>query len=316
MAVNTYSGREVIAVNGVLGCGECDRYAEPGRWIIECLEDIALNKVKRIENPLMFKPLCVEYGIYGVHFMDKIFGAEVYFTDGQWYSKRLNIPVGSLEFPDIESNDTWLLVKQAHRAFLDAGQGLALYGLPTVASPLVSAVNLFGEEILVTLLCSPNDAVHDLGVIAEVQKYIHRYFIDNTPPELLQPVISWNRTQAPGRGQICGCTNQLISSELYARHIAPLDDAVLGVYKKSGMMHLCGSHTQHIEAFQGMKNLSAVQINDRAARDLKIYYDELREDQIIYLNPCDSMSVDMAMEITGGRRLVIADNIDKAEYII
>jgi hypothetical protein len=55
-----------------------------------------------------------------------------------------------------------------------------------------------------------------------------------------------------------------------------------------------------------MKTLRAFQINDRAAHDLESYFISLREDQIIYLNPCCGMSVEMALEITKGERLVIA----------
>jgi hypothetical protein len=72
------------------------------------------------------------------------------------------------------------------------------------------------------------------------------------------------------------------------------------------MVHLCGSHLQHLESFREMKELRAFQINDRAAHDLEDYYKGLREDQIIYLNPCDGMTVEKAVKITGGHRLVIA----------
>jgi hypothetical protein len=78
------------------------------------------------------------------------------------------------------------------------------------------------------------------------------------------------------------------------------------------MIHLCGSHAQHIPVWREMKSLRAVQLNDRAAEELERYFFELREDQIIYLNPCKGMTVEQAMEITGGHRLVIVDNIEKA----
>ena len=45
----------------------------------------------------------------------------------------------------------------------------------------------------------------------------------------------------------------------------PLDDALLGDYPDSGMIHLCGSHGQHIQSFRDMRHLHAVQLNDRAA---------------------------------------------------
>lgn len=41
---------------------------------------------------------------------------------------------------------------------------------------------------------------------------------------------------------------------------------------------------------------------------LKIWYNELRKDQIIYLNPCKEMTINNAIDITGGNRLVIIAN--------
>jgi hypothetical protein len=96
---------------------------------------------------------------------------------------------------------------------------------------------------------------------------------------------------------------------MYKEFIAPLDEALLGVYPNGGMMHLCGAHTHLIPAFKNMPNLRAVQVNDKAAGDLRYYFEGLREDQIIYLNPCEEMPVKEALEITNGKRLVIADNI-------
>ena len=87
--------------------------------------------------------------------------------------------------------------------------------------------------------------------------------------------------------------------------IAPLDDRLLSVYPRGGMIHLCGSHAQHIPVMRQMKHLRSVQLNDRATWDLKAYYDGLREDQVIYLRPSEEMTVEKAMEITGGNRLII-----------
>ena len=60
-----------------------------------------------------------------------------------------------------------------------------------------------------------------------------------------------------------------------------------------------------------MKSLKAVQVNDRAAEDLQLYFDGLREDQILYLCPCKGMTVERAMEITGGKRLVINAHLNE-----
>jgi hypothetical protein len=71
------------------------------------------------------------------------------------------------------------------------------------------------------------------------------------------------------------------------------------------MIHLCGVHTQHLAAFREMRELRAVQLNDRAAEDMPAYLDGLRDDQVIYLDPTPTTTAEQALEMTGGRRLVL-----------
>ena len=54
-----------------------------------------------------------------------------------------------------------------------------------------------------------------------------------------------------------------------------------------------------------MKSLKSVQLHDRAAEDLELYFKGLREDQLIYLVPCKGMTIEKALGITGGKRLVV-----------
>lgn len=311
----TYADGKAFALNGVLAVGKSDPYREPEKWVEECLIDIAENKAKAILNDQMFVPVCVEYGIYGVHYIDKILGADVYFQDGQWYNRYLTTPIGELKDPDLDHDETFQLSVRAAKKFVEVGGKFPLFGLPTIASALNIAVNLYGQEILMEMIADPDNARKDLETITRTLVKIHKAFREIIPERQLQPVISWNRTQPPGYGQICGCTTQLISQDLYRELISDLDEAVLGVYENGGMIHLCGSHTQHIPTFRDMKTLKAVQLNDRAAEDLEAYFNGLREDQIIYVNPCEGMPIEKALEITKGRRLVIAETIT-GEYRI
>ena len=52
-----------------------------------------------------------------------------------------------------------------------------------------------------------------------------------------------------------------------------------------------------------------IKVNNRAAEDIEIYFRELREDQILYVDICDEVSVERMMAATGGNRLVIVANI-------
>jgi len=253
-----------------------------------------------------FRPRCVECPFYGVHFIDKIFGADVFWMDDNWHSRHLKTPVGALEFPDLENDKTWAMARRTAQAFVESGVQLPLFGMPTLSSALNIAVNLYGQEILTAMLEEPDAARHDLRVVNDLIMTLHKWYIANVPEANLQPVISWWRTQPPGHGQLCGCTTQLVSGEQYAEFIAPLDNALLGLYPRGGMIHLCGAHAQHAAVIRDMPNVRAVQVNDRAAHDLPVWYSTLRDDQMIYFEPCAKMPPERAFEITnGGDRLVI-----------
>ena len=298
----------VYGVNGITGIGKHDPYTEPELWVEDCLEDLA-ERYQTLEYDVYFRPLCVEYFIYGVHYIDKMMGAKVWHQDGQWYNDYLTSPIGNLKYPDLEKDEVWSLTKRATKAFLDADVALPLFGLPTIASALNIAVNLYGAEILVEMLENPDAAKKDLATINDLLCNLHKYFLDTVPLKQLQPVISWNRTQPPGYGQLCGCSTHLLSASLYEEFIAPLDDKLLSVYPNGGMIHLCGAHKQHLEVFSKMKHLKAIQVNDRAAADLDEYFTKLRDDQVIYLNPCKEMSIEDAIKTNHNKRLIIASDL-------
>ncbi len=303
---NGASQEEPLYLWGTVFLPPEDPYHNLEAWMDAALEMMP-DHVDKCLDEKVFRPLAIEFGLYGVHFVDKIFGAEVYYQDNQWYNRYLDIEVGQLEKPDLETNETWQLAKRAALLFLEKDVKLPVFGLPTIASALNIAVNLYGEEILVSMCIEPEAALRDLEIINDVLIEIHKWYIEHIPQEQLQPVVSWLRTQPRGYGQICGCTTHLLSGTLYEELVAPLDAKLLGVYPKGGMIHLCGAHEQHIPVWREMKELRAIQLNDRAAADLEKYFMGLRDDQIIYLNPCAEMSVEEAFKITGGKRLVIVD---------
>jgi len=304
-----WNDRYLFALDGIRGGCDVDPYTEPERWMEGCLEDIAARYAV-LEDKTCFRPLCVEYANYGVHYIDKILGANVHFKGDQWYNDYLTTPIGTLEMPDLDGNEVWNGTRRAMEAFLEAGVTVPLFGLPTIASTLNIAVNLYGERILMEMVLDPENASKDLVTINELLCEIHRRCRAMIPMQQLQPVISWCRTQPPGYGQLCGCTTHLISGPCYAELIAPLDEKLLSVYPNGGMIHLCGRHTQHIEAFRSMKSLKAIQVNDRASDDLEAYYKGLRDDQMIYLSVSDNMSLEKAMSITHGDRLVFVGRPD------
>ena len=97
---------------------------------------------------------------------------------------------------------------------------------------------------------------------------------------------------------------QLISTDHYAEFIAPHDDAILSRYPRGGMIHLCGTHTQHIPVWKQMPSLRAIQVNDRAAADLELYLREMPE-RIYYVHPCEGMPVERTEELAKTHKIVI-----------
>jgi hypothetical protein len=289
---------------GVLGNSSAGMYAEPDRWIDGALHDLA-DKAEALLDPLVFRPLAVEPGIYGVHFIDMLFGADVFPLDDNWQVHPLHQPVGELPPLTLSSDPTWALARRLAKAFIAADVPLPLFGLPTLSSALNIGINLYGQELLVAMHADPEAAHRDLQTINDLLCRLHRWYLRTLPTDQLQPVVAAFRTQPPGFGQLCGCSTQLLSPEMYRDFIAPLDDQLLSVYPHGGMIHLCGAHTQHLPVWREMRSLRSVQLNDRAVEDLEAYFQGLREDQIIYANACETMPVERIMEITGGRRVVV-----------
>lgn len=277
---------------------------KPQVWLEEALK-IADANAARILNDDFFSPIAIEFGMYGVHFTDKMFGANVYFKDGQWNCEYLNQEVGNLKTPD-ENNETWVMAKNYALEYMKFGVALPVFGLPTIASALNVALNLYGDEILVQMMVEPEAAMKDLETINNWLIKMHKWYQAHLPKEILQPVVSWQRTVPFGYGQLCGCSTQLVSGELYEEMIAPLDDKLLGAYPNGGMIHICGSHAQHVNAFKNMKNLRALQLNDRACSDLDFYLKNTRPDQLFYVNFCKEMSPEEALKISnGGKRIIL-----------
>lgn len=304
---DVYDGRDLNMYLFGIGGQAADPnlyYTNPEKWLEEAAKNLAERAHETVSGQY-FVPCCIEAPLYGVHFIDKILGAEVFFKADQWYNYYLKNEVGELEKPDLENNEVWGLAKRIAEAFLAMDVSVPLFGLPTIASALNIAVNLYGEEILVAMLMEPEAAHHDLKIINEVLIEIHRWYQGHIPANQLQMVCSSSRTQPPGYGQLCGCTTQLLSPQLYEEFIFPLDNELLGVFPGGGMIHLCGSHRQLIPLFARMENLKSVQLNDRAAEDLEYYVEGLREDQVIYFCPCEGMPLERALEIAKDKRMVI-----------
>lgn len=284
-------------------------YTDPEKWVEEVLENLA-QRARQMDTEEIMSHLSVWSTLYSNHIIDAIFGAEVFRRQDQWYNRYLQNEVGELKKPDWKNSGEWKLAKRIADHFLAQDVSLPLFAPPILGSVLNNAVNLYGQEILVAMITEPEAAMHDLQIINEVSMEMHQWYIDHIPAGQLLAASPAVRTQPPGYGHICGCSCQLVSEEMYRKMIMPLDNALLGVYPKGGMIHLCGEHRHLIPVFAEMENLKCVQLNDRAAEGLQEYVDGLREDQVIYIQTCDGMKTKQALEAAGNRRMVLTFDLD------
>ncbi len=279
------------------------------QWLPSALDWLATHAALA-EDCITFRPLIVNWDPRGVHFIDHLFGADVFqLEDTTWQAYYLEQPIGQLEPPDLEINETWRQCREFALTFTELDLPAVTFALPTLSSALNIGVNLYGQRLLETLLMEPEAAHHDLQVINATIRKLHAWYRANLPAERMQCIVPCGRFQPPGYGQLCGCTCQLVSAGQYAEFLAPLDGALLGDYPGGGMIHLCGAHFQHIPLWREMTSLRAVQTNDRASEDLEAYHQGLREDQIIYPHPCEEMPVERILELTGGRRIVLCAHL-------
>lgn len=297
-------------LDACLGRSSVDLYLEPENWVEDCLRDLARQCEENLRRG-RYCPLILMGKPYSVHFTDCIFGAEVFFSQssGEWYNKPFQTPAGSLKKPVLEESEAWNLAKRIAKAFRDSGVKAPYFSMTTIASPLNVLLNLYGSDVLVDLLLEPEAVRRDLDVITQAQVDMHQWYAENIEEDQLQCTTAVIRMQPPGFSQLCGCSTQLISSDLYASMILPYDHRILKAHKYGGMIHLCGSHLQHLETFCNMEALRALQLNDQAADDLDGYVAGLRKDQVLYVRPTKRMTAERIREICSGRPVVITSDI-------
>jgi len=294
-------------LQGFGGDADSDPYTQPERWVDEMLDSLA-EKAQQAGCAEVFRPLCLEFGAYNVHFTDRIFGARVHETDGRWWAECIKTDIGQLPVPDLDTDETWGQARSLATAFVSREVTVPLFGMPVIAGALTVAVSIYGSRFLSAMLTDPAAAQRDLKIINDVTRQLYQWYHDHVPAQQLQQVGAASRCMPPGHVSVYGCTSHLISAQLYRDCVAALDDEILSTSGSGGLIHLCGDHCRHIGTWREMKSLRAVQLNDRASEDLERYFTGLRDDQVIYLHPTDTMTVQRALEITKGRRIVIVSD--------
>lgn len=292
------------ASHGLWGTNEIDMLAEPERWLDDVLADMS-RQADVLREPVTFCPGMVEMDALGVRYIDALFGAPVRFYEKQVWSEGLPCAVAELARPDVASHPVFQQSLRLARLAVEVTQGRLLIANPVLSCAANIGMNLFGGRLLEATILEPEGAARALGTISDVIGECTQAFVEAIPPALRRNSVGESRYAPPGFGQIDGCATQLLSAETYREFFAPLDAGVLRLSPHGGMVHLCGAHAQHIPVWREMPELRSVQLNDRAAEDLELYVRGLRDDQIVYVGPTDTMPVERILAITGGRRVVL-----------
>jgi len=299
---------EPFFLSGYGGWGQSDPTKEPEKWTDEALTNLAHtieNNYEKILAKKTFYPLTVSSSIYGVHFTDRLFGANISFESDLWWSSGVDNKIGELPVPDLEHNETWKQAQNLVLAFVDSGVKLPFTETTVLGEPWNQTINLYKEDGLMAFYDNPKAIKRDLTVVADTLVEMHKWFIKTIPAEQFQPICSCGRCQPRGFGQMCGCSTHLISNEIYEEFVREEDEKILNLYPNGCMYHLCGHHTQHIPSWMNMPKVRAFQTNDLATDLFPEFYKSSRPDQIFYINFTEKVDMKKVYEISdGGKRCV------------
>ena len=290
--------------HGLAGTHPIDMLQNPQAWLDDVLEDMR-GQSDTLADRATFRPAIIELDPWGVHYIDQFFGANVYFYAGQVWNDELKYDLSELAPPDVVHSPLFQQSLELGQIVSSATQAKVLVAGPVLSCPANIAINLFGQRFLEALLERPALAQRTLRIITDVIITLTRAWKDRIPPEIHRNFVSLNRCTPPGFGEIDGCATQLISGAHYRQYFAPLDEEILRVSAQGGLIHICGSHQQHISTWAQMKALRAIQLNDRAADDLALFYAQTRPDQTLYVTPHEHLTIAQILEITHGHRTIL-----------
>ena len=298
------AGRLYGRSHGLLGDNTIDMLADPERWLADVLDDMGQH-AEDFADPVTFRPLVIELDALGVHFIDAVLGAEMEFRDGQIWSAGLECDIADLDVPNLDDSPTLRHTTELARLAVQVSQGRILLTTPVLSCPINIGMNLFGADLLEALVTRPPVAARALEIIADTIIECTKVFMDVIPTETRRTFVACNRYAPAGFTEIDGCATHLLSGAHYAEFFAELDAKILRLSPHGGMIHVCGSHAQHIQTWAEMPEVCSLQLNDRATDDLELYRNGLRDDQVLYVAPTTEIPPERILELTTGRRVVL-----------
>ena len=173
-----YSGqqpKEIIAIagrmfgrnHGLAGINDIDMLKKPDEWLDDVLKDMA-QYAHESADMITFKPLTIELDPLGVHYIDALFGANVYIHDNQTWSDQLDCDLDDLQMPDLDNSQVFRESLELARKAVEITQGKIFITTPVLSCAINIVINLFGERLLEALIVRPESAKRALQIINDV----------------------------------------------------------------------------------------------------------------------------------------------------
>lgn len=292
----------------IAGAYDCDA------WLTQALAEMR-GMAAAFRDRVTYRPFALSLALHDLHFPAALAGCPVHQNDGRiWWTPLSKLGAGIEDFraPDLDRHPGFQEMIRQLRLIVEATNGRIPVEIPYVSEPLLLAVDLFGEEFLMLLAAEPGLADRFLDKLTAFILDMRLRFLKAAADAPLMPHGSCGRPMPERYNLLYECTTQLISGDAYKGHLLERDRNLMRCGSPGAGIHLCGRHTQHIRAWRDAPELKMIQLNDHAADDLEIFWRSLRPDQYIVLMPGERVTKEHALLVTGGRRLVLAAELDEA----
>lgn len=277
-------------------------------WLAEQLDRFR-NEADLCRDENVFHVFGLSLCRYDLHFSSVIMGCPVFASERapvDWLPlSKVGVKMRDFTAPSLDENKDFLELLDLAKFMVEATEGRVPIEIPYISEPLVEAVNLFGEAFLIELAEENETCEKILTDITSTILDMRRRFFHAVPGFAFWPHGLSLRMMPDDYTLLFGCTTQLISPQAYRKHILERDRMLLRSHAHGGCIHLCGRHTQHLEAWVSTEEVKAFQLNGNASDDLQRYWNALRPDQFIIFHQSDKIRYEDAMNLTGGRQLVI-----------
>lgn len=275
------------------------------QWLDNQLRAVEINVAEALDSASLFYPIIEMFSLYGTHYMDVLFGADVTWREEQFWSGTVDYPVADIVPPDLAGSDLIEQTLDLARWIKERTGGRFLISMPDVGCPLNIAINLFGERFLMELALAPANARRALDIIATATRRVYESLIEVVGQETVRAHNAYYVYTPHDYAGLSICATQLISAEHFRESVADADDAAVPDTYRGMIQHICGHSTQHIEELARRGRVKGVQLNDAGADDFEAYFRGLRADQVIYVAPTERMPIEAVLSISGGERTVI-----------